>query len=548
MEIKATLEEKINIEDSVNYDLKADEFLNKSTKKKAEELSIQLDNFFVKKENFKEENNRMFALYGGWGTGKTTLLIKTKEFLENNSEKLKTKNKYKIVWFKPWEYDNEGKNLDLKLLSKIEREIEVSILTRLLNFFKRYGQLFIITLLIVIVFMIWSFKKIWFTDLYDFINNLQTVYLLLVAIDITIFIVLIFKIFSNSKIGFNILSVIHISFPIKSILKDIKSFHFKNTEIKTQFSKILDKNKVIVFVDDLDRCQGETVLNLMEHIKHFYSVDNILFVFAIDQEKLAQYVVNKYGYKSNDNSMLIDKVTHISYTNKFDLRNDYDQYSYVNNNLSLKEGYAYLDKFFSQSYRLQYMAEVRNFMRKIYHEESILDKLNEQSNLGGIDLQEMFYQLVEFYGTFNLRKVGSLVRKFAEVFRKSNFSYYIINNENREFSLEQIFRVLIIKEFYPELLHRKDWRSASFDSSDLKYTSLQMKSSEYHLLGSEPLPSQQGFIFKEFSDREVTFWHICKFIDNLDVKDYRFKKLNKLDLHQGMFSDIEANEDSHIII
>lgn len=530
-------------ENKEKFNQESERFLIEGTEKKAEELSRLLDEFFSSKKEFKD--NRMFALYGGWGTGKTTLLEETEK---------KLKNDYKIVWFKPWEYDSEEKDLDLKLLSKIE--VDLGIKNDFNDRFNEHKKKFLSIpniLLIIIFLLINPISKFIYEILRGKEVSNQIIFnFSLISLFLLTFIVLIYL--KNTKldiekflqtlrdIPFNLsFGFINISLESKNILSEIRSFHPKNKEIENQFKKILgDNNKVIIFVDDLDRCQGETVLNLMEHIKHFYSVDNILFVFAIDQEKLAQYVVNKYGYKSNDNSMLIDKVTH---------KNNYDQYSYVTNNLSLKEGYAYLDKFFSRNYRLSWSSEVRDFIEKIYKREAILYELNriediivtsklnhnisadkesvEEEKIN-FKIKEMFFQCVEFYAWFNFRKIENLIVEFAKVFKKAEFAYSITTEENRVFTIDQIFRVLIIKEFYPELLHRKDWRSASFDHPDLKYTSIQMQSNNFHLLNN-PLPENQGFYFSKFIDREVIFWHIYNFINKSenDVTNYKFSEINQ---------------------
>ncbi len=56
-----------------------------------------------------------------------------------------------------------------------------------------------------------------------------------------------------------------------------------------------EKRKVIVFVDDLDRCRPSYAIQLLEAIKHLFSVDGLLFILAVDEPQLAQAVTSVYG-------------------------------------------------------------------------------------------------------------------------------------------------------------------------------------------------------------------------------------------------------------
>lgn len=67
--------------------------------------------------------------------------------------------------------------------------------------------------------------------------------------------------------------------------------------IKSLFDKStpIEKRKVIVFVDDLDRCRPSYAIQLLESIKHLFSVDGLLFILAVDEPQLARAVTSVYG-------------------------------------------------------------------------------------------------------------------------------------------------------------------------------------------------------------------------------------------------------------
>jgi hypothetical protein len=55
------------------------------------------------------------------------------------------------------------------------------------------------------------------------------------------------------------------------------------------------KPPLIIFVDELDRCRPLYTIALLERIKHLFTVDNIVFVLALDRTQLAHTVRAVYG-------------------------------------------------------------------------------------------------------------------------------------------------------------------------------------------------------------------------------------------------------------
>ena len=54
-------------------------------------------------------------------------------------------------------------------------------------------------------------------------------------------------------------------------------------------------NNLIVLVDELDRCRPSYALELLERIKHFFNVNGLLFVLAVDRAHLAHSIRSIYG-------------------------------------------------------------------------------------------------------------------------------------------------------------------------------------------------------------------------------------------------------------
>jgi len=57
-------------------------------------------------------------------------------------------------------------------------------------------------------------------------------------------------------------------------------------------TKQATKNKLVIFIDDLDRCNPETALKLLEGIKVYLNLNNCVIVFAIDQRQI-EHALNK---------------------------------------------------------------------------------------------------------------------------------------------------------------------------------------------------------------------------------------------------------------
>jgi hypothetical protein len=59
------------------------------------------------------------------------------------------------------------------------------------------------------------------------------------------------------------------------------------------------RNTLVFIIDELDRCRPTFAIELLERIKHLFSVVNIVFVLAIDREQLEASVGAVYGEKIN---------------------------------------------------------------------------------------------------------------------------------------------------------------------------------------------------------------------------------------------------------
>jgi len=70
---------------------------------------------------------------------------------------------------------------------------------------------------------------------------------------------------------------------------------------------------IIVFLDDLDRCSNENMLNIIYNIKLLFSVENIIFIFGIDKYAVTLALKNKYNNEHNKAESFLEKIFPISF-------------------------------------------------------------------------------------------------------------------------------------------------------------------------------------------------------------------------------------------
>lgn len=73
-------------------------------------------------------------------------------------------------------------------------------------------------------------------------------------------------------------------------------------KIKETFSEAIDyilkkkeRKKVIIIIDELDRCKPTSAITLLEEAKHFYSHDALCFLFSVDLKQLGHTIKKLYG-------------------------------------------------------------------------------------------------------------------------------------------------------------------------------------------------------------------------------------------------------------
>ena len=209
----------------------------------------------------------VLSIDSGWGKGKTTFIKMWKQRLENKDE-------HKIVYFNAWENDDKNDPL-LALIGEME-DVLFSSTTQNSTFdkLKSFGKPLIKQAMPIAIKIltngILDLDKI---QLGDF-NEGQITEL-------------------AGKIG---------ELEMNGYKKE-KQAKIKFKEALCEYQKKEGK-KVIFFIDELDRCRPTFAVETLERIKHLFSIDNFVFIIALDKQQLAYSIETLYGQKMDSNGYI----------------------------------------------------------------------------------------------------------------------------------------------------------------------------------------------------------------------------------------------------
>lgn len=126
----------------------------------------------------------------------------------------------------------------------------------------------------------------------------------------------------------------------KELLLPVTDHHSIIESIKALIKVVIDNSNcksIVIFVDELDRCNPSYAVRLLEDIKHYFSIDNVTLVFSVNLSELQHMVKMVYG----------DKFDAFRYLDRFfDIRLNLpaiDQERYLKQEISQSEHIGILD-------------------------------------------------------------------------------------------------------------------------------------------------------------------------------------------------------------
>lgn len=103
------------------------------------------------------------------------------------------------------------------------------------------------------------------------------------------------------------------AFHSENPLEQIKRQSNLHNQISEYLETVIEErgNRIVIFVDELDRCRPSFAIQLLERIKHYFTNDRVTFVFSVNCEAL-QYTIRKFYGEEFDASRYLDRFFDIS--------------------------------------------------------------------------------------------------------------------------------------------------------------------------------------------------------------------------------------------
>lgn len=198
---------------------------------------------------------------GNWGTGKTTVLSNLEAALEPNEDEddAAGATKYVTIWFDPWKLDSEEEvrnALARAILSAIEddssfvAQAEMSVERR--NVIRMLSE----RLFRVDPDEVSSFYRAETKTRDTFIE-------------------------------------------IEEIFQQVAAVYLNDPD---------QPRRLVIFVDDLDRCRPARITRVLESVKLFFDLPGLIFVFALDSRQLERAVANDYEMAEAEAQEYIEKI------------------------------------------------------------------------------------------------------------------------------------------------------------------------------------------------------------------------------------------------
>jgi hypothetical protein len=388
------------------------------------------------------------GLLGGWGSGKSSIVKTLQEKFNNNPEE-----KIKVFIYDAWKYSKDSFRrtfiLELKKFFNLdtteefesfykEKHEEVSARMGLIKGWWWYVALASVPLAFNLIPLL-SKKAI------DLTTFLITVFLSVLTIFVT-------KTFTQYKISITAPKTFAPE-QFEEIFKEIieKAIHKKSFGkwIKGIFGpNNKDIEKVVIVIDNIDRCHKEIAIELLLTIKNFLEIENVIFVIPVDEEGLKNYL-----------------------------------------NLANQDANEFLRKLFNITIRIKRFTEddLFDFCKKLNKKH----KLNLQDTVLSIIAQEFAKNPRRIIQFLNNLQSEIILAKMAEERKLVKPRGVITGN------VPMLAKLLIIKEEWPTLytLIDADPNLLSRINSAFREKQIEKKGGEYKLISEEITLSTEQYRF-----------------------------------------------------
>lgn len=252
----------------------------------ADKIAEELDGHYCSKKESGHGDNIVFAISGKWGEGKTELL--------NLLEPKLSEKGFTVIRFNPWQYSHEDISLKRSFLrvvkEKIHAEVDLSDL-----YYDRSKTVI---------------------DWKSVVSPLLKIILVGAFVILVLFPVLLgypinswwhdvakaLKSFWGSGISGVILTALIIPLLIKTIVVSSRAAQVTTAEeFEDKFQELLNgKSKLVIFIDDLDRCTSKTVKTVLDSLRTFFCHPECSYVITGDHTVIERYAAEELNPKKDE--------------------------------------------------------------------------------------------------------------------------------------------------------------------------------------------------------------------------------------------------------
>lgn len=180
------------------------------------------------------------------------------------------------------------------------------------------------------------------------------------------------------------------------ILEEHERWTDKIAKVYGNFNGLIQKalkkkkaSKLIIFVDDLDRCLPENAVKLLEGIKNYLMVPNTLFVLAIDRRIIAEMIEKKYGLHHGYGDEYLTKIIQYYYElPAVELKSTVESTLKIHEIEATERQVAYISQFLSEE------AREPRIVKHVLHQFGVAVTLSRQAKerlaADGVELQHLF--------------------------------------------------------------------------------------------------------------------------------------------------------------
>jgi energy-coupling factor transporter ATP-binding protein EcfA2 len=212
------------------------------------------------------ETPLVVALYGPWGSGKTSMMRQLREALRDRNPD--SFGKVRTAWFVPWEHATDSQPA-VSLLLALRRDLGLE------------GNIEVNNALDAIALAVFDEVKIPYLDI------------------------------SMGKVRKNYDALVHQEIEKRS----------EQARLRERFEEVIAAargggagTKLIVFIDDLDRCQPATAVAVLEALKLYLNLEGCIFVLGIDRQPIEAAIAHEYGGLGIVKETYLDKIVQVPFT------------------------------------------------------------------------------------------------------------------------------------------------------------------------------------------------------------------------------------------